>query len=41
MGSKDLVIKNGVEDKNASRRIKIRFELDEKKIINDIKRVQR
>jgi flagellar motor protein MotB len=37
MGAKNPVIVNGVEDKNASRRIKIRFELDNDKILSMIK----
>jgi len=37
MGAKNPVILNGIEDKNASRRIKIRFELDNDKILSMIK----
>ena len=37
MGEKNPIIKNGIEDKNASRRIKIRFELDNNKILSMIK----
>jgi len=37
MGEKNLIIKNGIEDKNASRRIKIKFELDNNKILSMIK----
>jgi chemotaxis protein MotB len=33
------IMKNGIEDAEASRRIKIRFELDKEKIINSIKKI--
>jgi len=39
MGSKNPIMKDGLEDKNASRRIKIRFELDNSKIAKQLKRV--
>ena len=37
MGEQNIIIKNGIEDKNASRRIKIRFKLDNDKILSMIK----
>jgi outer membrane protein OmpA-like peptidoglycan-associated protein len=41
MGSKDLAIRDSVEDLNASKRIKMRFEFDENKILEGIKQVQK
>jgi len=41
LGSKELVFKNGIEDKNASRRISITFQLDKQKILNEIKKLQK
>jgi len=38
-GSAQKIIHNGVEDKNASRRIKIKFELSDVKILNKLRKI--
>jgi hypothetical protein len=40
MGNANPVLIDGVEDKSASRRIKIRFELNDSKILDEINKVQ-
>jgi len=39
MGSKSIIIKNGIEDKEASRRIKVRFKIKSDRIIKNIKKI--
>lgn len=38
-GNQKTIMKNGIEDKNASRRIMIRFELKNSQIINNAKKI--
>jgi len=38
-GSQQVIVRNGIEDKNASRRIIIRFELKNSQIINNLKKI--